>query len=137
MTGSFFKSLFTLLTRVTFSKTFFKQTFFVASSLRTNNPELTWYANTLDYYFRKEVKTTVFKNRMNNPFKDEEEIIVRIKSVWNSCASNLKLLSRKSMKQCTPKITSGKEDEWLLNETSFWIIFWQTTSTIVFFHWDI
>ena len=46
----------------------------------------------------------------NDPFKDEEEIIARIKSVWNRCASNFKL--RKSTKTIHTEITSGNGDEW-------------------------
>ena len=43
----------------------------------------------------------------DGPFKDKEEIIARIKSVWNSCASDFKL--RKSMKQFTQRLQAVKE----------------------------
>ena len=55
-------------------------------------------SNPLDYYFWNRVKSKVCEGRMNKPFKSEEEMIRKIKSVWKKCAAN-KTEIRKAMKQ--------------------------------------
>ena len=49
----------------------------------------------------------MYKNRINKPFEDENELIAKIKSVWHSCASNLKP-NRKSMKEFTGRLQAIK-----------------------------
>lgn len=65
-------------------------------------------SNPLDYYFWNKVKTEVYKGRLNNPFKTEEEMIKKIRSVWKKCASNLSEI-RKSMKEFPQRIQAVKD----------------------------
>ena len=60
-------------------------------------------SNPLDYYFWNQVKTKVYDGRHNKPFKNENEMIKRIKAVWNECASNKNEI-RKSMKEFVPRL---------------------------------
>ena len=65
-------------------------------------------SNPLDYYFWDRVKTKVYAGRMNKPFKSEEEMIRRIKSVWKECAEDVAEI-RKAMKQFVPRLKTVKE----------------------------
>ena len=65
-------------------------------------------SNPLDYYFWSKVKRKVYEGRLNNPFKSEQEMISRIKAVWNECASNLSEI-RKAMKEFPQRLKAVKE----------------------------
>jgi len=52
----------------------------------------------MDYYFRSKVKTKVYERRINETFESEEEMILKIRSVWIECALNLGEI-RKAMKE--------------------------------------
>ena len=67
-------------------------------------------SNPLDYFFWNEVKTKVYAGRLNTPFETEEEIIKKIKAVWDTCAKNLKPI-RKSMKQFLPRLRAVEENQ--------------------------
>ena len=45
-------------------------------------------SNPLDYYFWNCVKEKVYEGRMKEPFRNDEELKARIKTVWKKCASN-------------------------------------------------
>lgn len=47
-------------------------------------------------------------NRINKPFKDEKEVMTKIKSVWNECALNVVEI-RKAMKEFTGRLQAVKE----------------------------
>ena len=47
---------------------------------------------------------------MNKPFKNEAEMIRRIKSVWNECAAN-KTEIRKGMKQFVPQLETVESND--------------------------
>ena len=67
-------------------------------------------SNPLDYYFWSRVKSKVYEGRMNKPFKNEEEMIRRIKSVWNECASNITEI-RKAMKEFVPRLEAVQSND--------------------------
>jgi len=56
---------------------------------------------------------------MNKPFKDEKEMIAKVKSVWKDCASNVVEI-RKAMKEFTGRLQAVKEhNEWVINQNNF------------------
>lgn len=65
-------------------------------------------SNPLDYYFWNKVKREVYKGRLNKPFKTEEEIMKKIRSVWRKCACDLDEI-RKSMKEFPLRVQAVKE----------------------------
>lgn len=67
-------------------------------------------SNPLDYYFWSRVKSKVYEGRMNKPFKNEEEMIRRIKLVWNECASNTTEI-RKAMKEFVPRLEAVQSND--------------------------
>ena len=64
--------------------------------------------NPLDYYFWSKVKSKVYEGRINQPFKNEEEMISRIKAVWKECATNLTEI-RKAMKEFPGRLRAVTE----------------------------
>ena len=65
-------------------------------------------SNPLDYFFWNEIKRKVYQGRLKKPFESEEEMIVKIKSVWKECATNLEPI-RKSMKQFVGRVRAVEE----------------------------
>ena len=67
-------------------------------------------SNPLDYYFWERVKTKVYEGRHNNPFRNEGELIARIKKVWKDCANDKKEI-RSAIKQFLPRLKAVVEFE--------------------------
>ena len=65
--------------------------------------------NPLDYYFWNKVKTEVYRDRLNKPFKDEEELKEKIKKVWKHVAFELPEI-RKSFKEFGKRVRSVEEN---------------------------
>jgi len=65
-------------------------------------------ANPLDYFFWDLVKCKVYKGRAGEPFKSEDELKIKIKAVWNDCATDLTSL-RKAIKQFVPRLRAIEE----------------------------
>ena len=61
----------------------------------------------MDYYFWNKVTAKVYEDRLNTPF-ESEEMISKIKLVWEKCASNLVEI-RKSLKELTSRLCAVKE----------------------------
>ena len=64
--------------------------------------------NPLDFYFWSRVKRKVYEGRHNQPFANEDEMIARIKSVWNEVAADTDEI-RKAMKQFVPRLRAVEE----------------------------
>ena len=75
-------------------------------------------SNPLDFYFWDRVKVRVYGGRMNKPFKNEEEMMRRIKAVWSECASNTDEI-RKAMKQFVPRLEAIKDKDGYSIKTLF------------------
>ena len=65
--------------------------------------------NPLDYYFWNKVKTEVYRDRLNKPFKDEEELKEKIKKVWKDVAFDLPE-TRESFKEFGKRVRSVEEN---------------------------
>ncbi len=74
--------------------------------------------NPLDFYFWSRVKRKVYEGRHNRPFKNEDEMIRRIKSVWNECASNKREI-RNAMQQFVPRLRAVEEKKGFSIKTVF------------------
>ena len=62
--------------------------------------------NPFDFYFWNAVKSNVYKG----PWKNEKELQQKIKSEWNECASDEKLI-RKAFKQIVPRLHAEVENK--------------------------
>jgi len=60
--------------------------------------------NSLDLFFWNEGQERFYAGRLNNPFKDENDLKKRIKAVRKDVGSDLDVI-RKSMKQFAPRAT--------------------------------
>ena len=74
-------------------------------------PPLSPDSNPLDYYFWNQVKLKVCEGRpFSQSFKDENELLARIRSVWKDCANNIPEI-RKAIKQFIPRLEAVAEKE--------------------------
>ena len=107
------------LTRQISLRTFLKKPLKVDSLRKMNGlPRPLKAANPLDYYFWNAVKEKVYEGRMNKPFKDEDELKRRIKSVWPSCAQETDVI-RRAMKQFVPRLRAIEEKQGYSIKTAF------------------
>ena len=60
-------------------------------------------SNPLDYFFWNKVKEKVYEGRHNQPFRNEGELISRIKKVWSSCANDKEEI-RRALRQFVPRL---------------------------------
>ena len=68
-------------------------------------------SNPLDYYFWNQIKLKVYEGRpFNQPFRNEQELMARIKAVWKDCAKNIPEI-RKAVKQFIPRLEAVSEKQ--------------------------
>ena len=75
---------------------------------KTDWPPSSPDCNPLDYYFWDAVKAEVYNGRLNNPFKNEDELKRKTKATWKKVGSNRDVI-RKAMKAFIPRCRTVHE----------------------------
>ena len=89
-----------------FLKDELKSRFIKATEWPPSSPD----TNPLDYYFWNKVKEKVYEGRHNKPFRDEKELICRIRKVWGKCANDTEEI-RSAIRQFIPRLNAVVEFE--------------------------
>lgn len=85
---------------------------------KTEWPPCSPDVNPLDYFFWDSVKTKVYADRKGKPFTNEQELQVKIRSVWNECATDVQTI-RKAIKQFVPRLKAVEQKQGYSIKTLF------------------
>ena len=64
--------------------------------------------NPLDFYFWDAIKAKVYEGRLNKPFRNEEELKRKIRSVWKKLGTDITII-RKALKEFAPRARTVNE----------------------------